>query len=198
MSILIGSMCPEEVPVVSAVLGKAYATSPLHVAVFGENLSRNEALMRLSHRFTTGSQWYVAREDEQIVGAMRMVEWPNCQVPLLEMLPILPTLLKDFGGSMPRLIKWQSMWAKQDPKEHHWHFGPFGVLPERQRQGIGSQLLTYFCEHVDRLGATAYLETDKRENVRLYERFNFEVVAEATIIGVPNWFMWRPSRQDPP
>ncbi len=83
------------------------------------------------------------------------------------------------------------VWAKLDPKQPHWHFGPFGVLQERQRQGIGSQLLTYFCEHVDRLGAAAYLETDKPGNVRLYQRFGFEVTSEAPVLGVPNWFMWR-------
>ncbi len=85
-------------------------------------------------------------------------------------------------------------WAKLDPKQPHWHFGPFAVLPERQGQGIGSQLLTYFCEHVDRLGAAAYLETDKPENVRLYQRFGFEVTSEKPVLGVPNWFMWRSPR----
>ncbi len=65
------------------------------------------------------------------------------------------------------------------------------MLPERQGQGLGRQLLTYFCEHVDRLGMAAYLETDKPENVRLYQRFNFEVTSEALVLGVPNWFMWR-------
>ena len=92
--------------------------------------------------------------------------------------------------------KWFHIWEQNHPKEHHWHFGPFGVLPERQRQGIGSQLLNYFCEHLDRLGAAAYLETDKPENVQLYQRFGFSVIAEAPVLGVPNWFLWRNSRPD--
>jgi hypothetical protein len=37
----------------------------------------------------------------------------------------------------------------------------------------------------------AYLETDKPENVRLYERFGFVVTSEADIIGVQCWFMRR-------
>jgi hypothetical protein len=36
-----------------------------------------------------------------------------------------------------------------------------------------------------------YLETDKPENVTLYERFGFKVTGEAKVFGVPNWFMWR-------
>ena len=41
------------------------------------------------------------------------------------------------------------------------------------------------------LGARAYLETDKRENVRLYQRFGFTVVESAEVLGIPNWFMSR-------
>ena len=41
---------------------------------------------------------------------------------------------------------------------------------------------------------TAYLETDKRENVAFYERFGFEVVGEDEVLGVRNWFMLRSSK----
>ena len=37
-----------------------------------------------------------------------------------------------------------------------------------------------------------YLETDKSENVRFYQKFGFTVVAQAEILGVANWFMSRP------
>jgi len=195
MNILIESVRPEEIPVASAVLGKAYVTNPLNVAAFGENLRPNEALMRFLLEFKTGTQFYIARESGQIVGAMGITECPDCQQSPSET-PMPPALLKEFRGSRRRMKKWSQVWAERDPKEHHWHFGPFGVLPERQRQGIGSRLLTYFCEHVDRLGAAAYLETDRPENLRLYQRFGFTVTAEAPVLGVPNWFMWRPPRQD--
>ncbi|MEE8194687.1 MAG: GNAT family N-acetyltransferase [Dehalococcoidales bacterium] len=139
-------------------------------------------------------QTFVAKDDGQIVGGMKMVEWPDCQLPPLKMLPMVPPMLKVLGTSIIKVFKWMPAWAKLDPKEPHWHFGPFTVLPQRQGQGIGSQLLTYFCKHVDRLGAAAYLETDKPENVPLYQRFSFEVTSEAPVLGVPNWFMWRSPR----
>lgn len=65
-----------------------------------------------------------------------------------------------------------------------------------QRRGIGSQLLEQFCRHVDQTGQAAYLETDKSENVRLYERFGFSVTKEVRLLGARTWFMWRPQRQD--
>jgi hypothetical protein len=55
-------------------------------------------------------------------------------------------------------------------------------------------MLNAFCMVVDGTGAHAYLETDKRENVRLYERVGFTVVESAEVLGVPHWFMSRLSR----
>jgi len=50
-----------------------------------------------------------------------------------------------------------------------------------------------FCAQMDAIGETAYLETDKPENVRFYERFGFAVVAEEQVSGVPDWYMHRPA-----
>ena len=191
--IVIEPLRPEDIPALSAVMGQAYLTNPLSIAVLGSNLHRSVGFMRIAVERLPG-QTSVAKDDGQVVGGMRMVEWPSCQLPPLKMLPLLPAMLKVLGGRMIRVSRWMSAWAKLDPKEPHWHFGPFAVLPERQGQGIGSQLLTRFCEHVDHLEAAAYLETDKPENVRLYQRFGFVVTAEAPVLGVPNWFMWRSPR----
>ena len=38
----------------------------------------------------------------------------------------------------------------------------------------------------------AYLETDKIENVRFYERFGFRVVGGTDVLGTGTWFMNRP------
>jgi ribosomal protein S18 acetylase RimI-like enzyme len=193
MKITIEPLRPEEIPVLSTVLGGAYLTSPLPIAALGGNLSRGERFMRVALERLPG-QTFVAKDDGQIVGGMKMVEWPNCQLPPSKMLPLLPTMIKILGWRITKVLRWMPTWAKVDPRQPHWHFGPFGVLPERQGQGIGSKLLTYFCEHVDRLEAAAYLETDKSENVPLYQRFGFEVTSEAPVLGVPNWFMWRSPR----
>ena len=46
---------------------------------------------------------------------------------------------------------------------------------------------------LDGAGEVGYLETDKPDNVRFYERFGYEVVGEQPVLGVPNWFMRRPA-----
>jgi ribosomal protein S18 acetylase RimI-like enzyme len=132
--------------------------------------------------------------DDRVVGVMRMVEWPRCQMSPVEKLRMLPIILGGPIGATLRALKGRAVWSKHDPKEHHWHLDPLVVAPEMQGRGIGSQLLERFCQHVDRAKQAAYLETDKSENVRLYERFGFSVVEEAPAIGVHTWFMWRSPR----
>jgi ribosomal protein S18 acetylase RimI-like enzyme len=142
-------------------------------------------------------QAFVAKQDGRVVGAMRMVEWPDCRkMKPLQVLRMLPTLLKAGTlGEINRAMKARSAWVKNDPKKPHWHIDPIGVAPELQGQGIGSKLMEYYCNHVDKLGMAAYHETDSRtENVRFYERFGFKVIAEETIMDIPIWFMWRSAR----
>jgi ribosomal protein S18 acetylase RimI-like enzyme len=68
------------------------------------------------------------------------------------------------------------------------------VEPDLQGRGIGSLILSEHCRTLDEQRLDGYLETDKRENVLLYERFGYRVIAEASVIGVPNWFMFRESQ----
>jgi hypothetical protein len=48
-----------------------------------------------------------------------------------------------------------------------------------------------YCRRLDLAPEVSYLETDKPENVRFYERHGYVVIDEADVIGVPNWFMIR-------
>ncbi|MFQ6121696.1 MAG: GNAT family N-acetyltransferase [Dehalococcoidales bacterium] len=182
---------PREILEASVLLSRAFATNPIQLTVFqGRRRAIETSFRTMLGRFP--GQVLLAKESGQTIGVMRMVEWPRCQVSPLQILTVLPSVLNALRGTLPRVLRFNSIWAKHDPKQPHWHFGPIGVLPERQGQGIGSQLLEHFCKHVDQLGEAAYLETDKPENVRLYERFGFSVSGETPVFGVPTWFMWRP------
>ncbi len=184
---------PGELLEASVLLSRAMVTLPENIAVFRGRRDRLEAMFRIMLERFPG-QVLLAKESGQIIGVMCMVEWPHCQMSPLQGLRLLPAMLKALGSTLPRALNFISIWAKHDPKQPHWHFGPLGVLPERQGQGIGSHLLECFGQHVDQLGAAAYLETGKPENVRLYERFGFSVTGEASVYGVPTWSMWRPAR----
>jgi ribosomal protein S18 acetylase RimI-like enzyme len=104
---------------------------------------------------------------------------------------LLPLTLALGPRSAASVGRWVSVWAARDPDEPHSHLGPLAVDAHLQGQGIGTMILRSYCERLDSSGELAYLETDKPENVRLYERHGFEVVGEAPVIGVSNWFMRR-------
>ena len=95
------------------------------------------------------------------------------------------------GGKALRIRKWGSIWAKHHPDKAHCHLEAIGVLPKRQGQGVGSRLLDHFCAHVDQRRQAAYLETHLLKNVRLYERFGFNVIDKASVLSLQHWFMWR-------
>ena len=185
------------------VTTRAYSTNPLGVAVYRGHPDK-ERYQEASNGQLLGhmtGQVIIAKKDEQVVGVMRMVEWPQCQMSLSltqTLRILLPAMLTRNRGLVIRKLTAMRIWSKHHPKEPHWHLGPIAVVPEMQGRGIGSQLLEHFCRHVDQAGQTAYLETDRPENVPLYERFGFSVTEEAPVLGVRNWFMWRTQRQDVP
>ncbi|MBW2608096.1 MAG: GNAT family N-acetyltransferase [Deltaproteobacteria bacterium] len=64
-------------------------------------------------------------------------------------------------------------------------------MPSHQGTGIGTKLLSRFCQEADACLAPAYLETDTDKNVQFYEQFSFHVVGETEIFDVKNRYMWR-------
>lgn len=191
--ITITPMSPDRVEEAGRVLGAAFASSPLERAVRGPIDDRQRRGLVTGYTATCRLQGQVriALSEQRIVGVIRWVESPRCQLRLREKLTMAPTAITAFGRHLPKALSWVAAWSKHDPAEPHVHLGPLGVTPELQGRGIGSQMLSVYCEDLDVAGNAGYLETDKPENVRLYERFGFEVRDEAELFGVRDWFMWR-------
>jgi ribosomal protein S18 acetylase RimI-like enzyme len=183
----------------STLLGRAFSTQPSSLAIY-PGAEASVVAERLKHVFGAmlgrlPGESYVAKQDGRIVGVMRMVEWPQCQMSAGQRLKILPILIRSGGGfsAMRRSLEFRGTWTKADPQQPHWHLDPLGVLPETQGQGIGGRLMLHYCHLVDRTGKAAYHETDRPKNVAFYERFGFEVIGEEIILGFNSWYMWRPA-----
>jgi ribosomal protein S18 acetylase RimI-like enzyme len=188
-NIVIEPLRSSDVDEASIVLSRAFSSTPLPRAAFGDPSDDQRGILGAAFKMMANmpGKAFVAKENGQIIGAMRIVEWPECrQPPPADVpLPFPEEMAQRFGI-------WQSSWAQHDPKKPHWHLDPIGVLPERQGQGIGSRLMKHFCEYIDNRKQAAYLETDQPNNVRFYRRFGFTVVEETSVLTVPNWLMWRP------
>ncbi len=173
------------------VLSIAMLNNPLHVAVFQGN-SENERL-EIEKMFNElfiklPGIIYLAKEDEKIIGVMRM---KSC-VGSKETDDSIE--VKDENKIDYRKSIWHKEWTIYDPVEQHWHLGPIGVLPSYCGMGIGSKLMRIFCKEVDACSAKAYLETDLDENVRFYKKFGFEVISTSNILHIENRYMLRVSQ----
>ena len=80
------------------------------------------------------------------------------------------------------------------------NFGPYihllimGVSQEFQGKGFGGKLLRAIIEKSETEGRPIYLETQKEENVSLYEKFGFSVKKKVILpepLNLPMWLMVR-------
>ena len=192
----ISVMTPRELPAVLDVVARGMRDNPMHVAAYGADgavrIHNQRQLMAAAFAVKDLSHTLVARRtDGTIVGVCGMLPPGGCTITLRDQLRILPQVLALGLPTAGRVLRWLGVWGKHDPAEPHWHVGPLAVDLELQGQGIGSALMRVFSERMDAAGAVAYLETDKPINVTFYQRFDFQVIAEASVIGTPCWFMQR-------
>lgn len=103
----------------------------------------------------------------------------------------IPMALNLFRTRVRRGAAIEEMFGKHRPAEPHWYLSTIGSI-ERGR-GIGTGLLHH---RLDTLEGPAYLESSKRENIPLYERFGFEVTGEIQLPfdGPKVWPMFRQAR----
>jgi ribosomal protein S18 acetylase RimI-like enzyme len=184
---------------VVGVISRGMRDNPNNVAALGEDPeARHTRLLGLFgaiaasetpgyHRHTLAARG----PDGSILGVCGMMAPGMCQPGLGRTLRVVPALLALGPRGAWRTTRWLGAWSKRDPGRRHWHLGPVAVDLHLQGRGIGSELMRAFCRRMDAAGEEAYLETDKKINVRFYERFGFEVVGEEEVLGVPNWFMLR-------
>jgi len=200
-SITIRQMSSGDLDAACEVLGLAFADNPNTLAVARGDRGKARRMMQTALRVAKLGRRYshvlVAEQGVRLVGALNAAQWPHCQLRTGEKLKTAPAILGALGSALVRQLRITSAWAKHDPQEPHWHVGPIGVHPEFQGRGVGKALLGVFLEMVDEQGLPTYLETDVDRNVGLYQRFGFEVIAQQTVLGINNRFMWRASSREP-
>lgn len=183
------------------LLGRGMCDNPANVRAFGihDAERRSRALTRffapVLHGLYHRGLILGAFGEDKLVGVCGMARPGLCQPAALEKLSVVPSLiLGNPLGTPPRVLKWVGEWARRDLTEPHWHLGPVAVDSHLRGQGVGGAMLAAFCVYMDDCRMRSYLETDKAENVRFYERFGFVTTSEALVLGTPNWFMQRQPR----
>ncbi len=197
MNVEIAGLNKLEIGEVSQLLAKSMSTNPNHLSMFRS--SKPSVVKKQQKMFemvlqNPDTKCFTARLDGVIVGVMCYTTSEKCQMNPLQMIKSLPKFIGVFGKHLFPVLKWRMNWAKHDCQMKHIHFGPLAVHPDFQGKGIGKALLTKFCDFLEITDQIAYLETDKEENVGLYEKFGFKTVETDTLFGNPNWFMVRKNK----
>jgi ribosomal protein S18 acetylase RimI-like enzyme len=194
--VLVRDIRPDELPAAVALLARGFRDNPLPVATYGADPDRRQralsvvfgALFRIMRSQTP----LVAVDGGTIVAVTGVAPPGTCQPSVGQTAMYLPRLLPIGPRSLMRLSQNVKAWARVDPEEPHSHLGPLAVDAHLRGHGIGTQILREYCRRLDEAKMAGYLETETEDNVRLYRRFGFTVVAENVVLGVPNWFMGRP------
>lgn len=190
-AIQISLMQTEDIKKAAEVLSIAMLDNPLHLTVFMDN---SEAVRREIEKMfqdlltSRPGIVFVAKENQEIVGVMRMYSCVGNKV--VEE----PEEMHNENNTRYRKYVWLKEWASYEPEIQHWHLGPIAVLPSHRKRGIGTSLMERFCSEVDACGSKAYLETDKDENVRFYEAFGFKITGRSMIFDAESTYMERPER----
>jgi ribosomal protein S18 acetylase RimI-like enzyme len=184
-----------EIPEGIGVLARGMRDNPQHMVAYGPDPAHRLrchtlAAEALFHTFERPA--ICALRAGEIVAVAGAAEPGTCQPSPLQGLRLLPRMAAMGPRTAIRVGRWVSDWGRRDPDEPHVHLGPVAVDSHLQGEGIGSELMREHARRLDAAGQVGYLETDKAENVRFYERIGYATVDQAPVLGVPNWFMRRP------
>ena len=188
---------PERLDEASAVLARAFQDDPAWAWVL-PNARRRGALLpwlfQMGFEVTDAEIWTTPGA---VLGIARWLPpgRPNVHVgPMLRALVATPVRVRE---ATPRFFAYgravEAMRAETVP-EPHWYLAGIGVEPARQREGIGSALITPGLEAARSAGLPAALLTNSDRNLSFYRRHGFEVVHEGRTPedGPKAWMMRRP------
>jgi GNAT superfamily N-acetyltransferase len=183
------------------VLGRAFVGEPVSMAVY-RGFTAEKRLRNLTADFAAEMEVCVRKglplqvcEDGKIVATAVIYQPGSYPLPAGEQMKIFFKSIwgHDFYDLRPWL-RWLVEIDKIHPQEPHYYLEYMGVEPKYQGKGFGSAILRHVTTLSDREKTGCYLETASPQNVPLYQRFGFQVMAEKQVIGLRSWFMWRETR----
>lgn len=184
------------------VLARAFMDEPVSQKVY-RGMTAEKRLRNLTLDFTgelsvgirRGAPVHVMQADQVVAAALI---YPPGSYPLNRLDDLLVLFWTVWGHTpydLKSWLRWVAQAEKHHPKEPHYYLEYIGVDPQAQGSGLGSMILKYLTMQADKAQIGCYLETATRINLPLYQRFGFQITCEETIIDLPTWFMWRPSRK---
>jgi GNAT superfamily N-acetyltransferase len=195
-------MKPGDKPALVGTLARAFYDDPLFGYFLPDLVAQSKGLLHymsaaVADASPFGEIW-IARTDGKI--ACGAVWLPHGAYPrglrrdLMTNLRGAPAFMRTgrrIAGALRLLATLDQ--AHHQLEEPHYYLGILGTDPLYQRSGAGSAALRPVLEKCDTEGLTAYLETQKEDNLAYYARHAFELIQKVEIEGLPP--VWTLSRK---
>jgi GNAT superfamily N-acetyltransferase len=186
----------DEHKLMGEIIGESFADDPVNKWVF----NNSHALIRyniLAAKKLYLKKGFAHRTHAGIGGTLWLPPKTKKYIPLWNSVDIAYEMIKGDGfRALRRGMLADDAMAVAKPSIPHYYLYAIGVRPGHQGQGIGSRLLKEGLRVVDHAHMPAYLESSKKANVPLYERYGFEVkkILKPGNDCPPLWLMWRRAR----
>ncbi|GAA1394049.1 GNAT family N-acetyltransferase [Luteococcus peritonei] len=197
-----GEIDAQQVAVAAEVLAAAFRDDPIFTGTLRDPVRRVAALpllWRALAQHCAGEGWIdLAERDGQPAGAALWVDGLRADIGWTQVAR-LGLVRMGLAAGLRDALRLMSVQERIGQVHHqlmsapHLYLLGLGVLPGRQGEGVGSELLDRGLATADRLQLPAYLETNLEQNARLYRRKGFQVVQQDTMHGFHTWFMVRPT-----
>jgi GNAT superfamily N-acetyltransferase len=186
---------PGRVPVLAALLGRAFADDPMFVWPLGEDQIAGKAegfFLAFDERLADLGWLWATPRDDGVAAWIPPGEDETMMNIDLELRPTIARVTDDGGARYAAMWEWI---ASKLPRERFWYLDHLAVEADRRRGGAGTALIEHGLAFADRDGVPAFLETARPENVAYYAGRGFRVVEHEDVPGGgPHlWFM----RRDP-
>ena len=176
-----------DVPTLAETMSAAFQDDPVMSWLLPDERERPERLRRffdLELRLVglaRGSVWTAADRD----GAVISTPPGKWRLPVAVTLSHGPAFTRAFGTRLPVAGALLQLMEHRHIREPHHYLAYVGVVPARQGQGLGTQLMLPTLRRCDERGLPAYLEATSPRNVALYERLGFEILDELRLRDSP-------------
>jgi len=171
------------------VLAEAFLDNPMNVAIHGGRperrlLANRAGLRSLVLRPADSAVLRVARLAGRVVGGFVAIKPHGYPLQKMKLRDQIGCLIQQGWRAVVRWEQVQFALALSHPLQPHWYLAVLGVSPSQWGRGLGSQLVRELEALVAEQPASVYLESDRAESVRFYQRRGFEIRAEHVVFGV--------------
>ena len=188
----------------SEILARVFQDEPVYVHFVPDTSERSRVLpyhfaLRLRHAMSNGEVYATSRNLEGLA-IWYPPDYSKMGLRMILLNGGFSVLFHMGWGSVSRQMSVNGYIQSEHERDvpfRHWYLSSLGVDAEYRGKGYASVLLKPMFARFDKDSLPCYLETQKEENVSLYQHFGFNVIKQSIISGtsITIWTMLRnPSR----